>query len=489
MSTLHDNENNDQDSFDKAGMMPIHVIAISGRQDAVEILELMLQKGIDVNSRTRGDMDTILHLVVERCDVRHVFPLVLKIMEFNPDLKLRNRSLRTPYDIALAKEYYELASILDGSMTAMEANAFYKQSVGTVYGTKLIRAVLDSNEELITDFTKFGADANMLNEHGNGAIHYAITHCTISPLRTLPLLLNAGADTNLRDAEGDTALNLAIKSEKLHENGELPKIVDLLLDRGALSTYKDLDGNDALALAQNKGYNDIITLLKRDRTQHLQDKTREQEEISDSLRRKVQTPLYNTRTDEKPLTVEVRKEEDTPKLETEATEEVLEQPKHTRQIPRSDNPQEYLIQAVLEGTADDVQDALGDSNVKVKSYDENGLAILHHIINRDDGISDTDRQRIMELLIAAGADINAQTRKDKNTPLHLAASVNQVCSIEVLLKHKARYQLTNLIQYTPLKVAEYNEHDEARQMLEEHAKKEKQRMVEASRNSGACAIV
>ncbi|KAK3600645.1 hypothetical protein CHS0354_031558 [Potamilus streckersoni] len=451
-------------------MMPIHVVAISGRQDAVEILELMLQKGIDVNSKTMGDMDTVLHLVVERCDVRHVFPLVLKIMEFGPDLTLRNRSLRTPYDLAIAKGYYELASVLDGSMTSMEAYTFYRQSIGTVYGTKLIRAVLESNEELIVNFTKFGADADMLNEYGNGAIHYAITHCSISPLRTLPLLLNAGADANLRDAEGDTALNLAIKSEKLHENGELPQIVELLLDRGALSTYKDLDGNDAFALAQSRNYNDIIALLKKKRTQHVQ-------------RRQAQSPLESRRTHEKLRTVEARKEEENRKPEAESTDHI----RQSQQIPRSVNPQEYLIRAVLEGTADDVQDALGDTNAKVKLY-KNGLTIMHHIILRDDGISDTERQRIIKLLIAAGADINAQTIKDKNTPLHLAASVNQICSIEVLLEHKARYQLTNQSQYTPLKVAEYNKHEEARKMLEEHAKKEKQRMVEASRKSGSCAV-
>ena len=40
--------------------------------------------------------------------------------------------------------------------------------------------------------------------------------------------------------EGDTALNLIIKSTKLRDTGDMYKCAKLLVQHGALSTYKDL---------------------------------------------------------------------------------------------------------------------------------------------------------------------------------------------------------------------------------------------------------
>ena len=44
-----------------------------------------------MNARTKSGDDTLLHLVVERIDVKESFPLVLKLLEYSPDLQIRNR--------------------------------------------------------------------------------------------------------------------------------------------------------------------------------------------------------------------------------------------------------------------------------------------------------------------------------------------------------------------------------------------------------------
>lgn len=69
----------------------MHIVAIAGRSDAVEILAIMLESGFDVNVQTMSGDDTVLHLIVEHIDVKEAFPLVLKILEYEPDLKIRNR--------------------------------------------------------------------------------------------------------------------------------------------------------------------------------------------------------------------------------------------------------------------------------------------------------------------------------------------------------------------------------------------------------------
>ena len=47
-------------------------------------------------------------------------------------------------------------------------------------------------------------------------------------------------DNKIPCQEGDTALNLVIKSSRLRDNGDMRACCQFLLDQGALSTFKDL---------------------------------------------------------------------------------------------------------------------------------------------------------------------------------------------------------------------------------------------------------
>ena len=72
-------------------MNPMHVVAIAGRKDAEAVITLLLESGFPVDEPTASGGDTVLHLVVEHVEVQQAFPLVLKILEYNPDLTIRNR--------------------------------------------------------------------------------------------------------------------------------------------------------------------------------------------------------------------------------------------------------------------------------------------------------------------------------------------------------------------------------------------------------------
>ncbi|KAK7446063.1 hypothetical protein BaRGS_00040296, partial [Batillaria attramentaria] len=98
--------------------------------------------------------------------------------------------------------------------------------------------------------------------HGAGAIHYAITHCTLPVMDVLEILADADADVNLRDYEGDSALNLAIKSKKLRESGQMLDVVKFLSNCGADPSFKDLDGKDAFDMAEERGYEDVLNILR-----------------------------------------------------------------------------------------------------------------------------------------------------------------------------------------------------------------------------------
>ncbi|XP_076469157.1 uncharacterized protein LOC143299687 isoform X6 [Babylonia areolata] len=249
------------------GLTPLHAAVLRAPHlaQASDVIQLLLDHGADINAQTRGDEDTALHLVVEKGDFPRDFSLVLMLLEHHVDLSVRNRKLRTAYDCALAQGYYELASTLEGSMPPEQAREFYIRKIGEKFGPYIIAAVLRSDPDMLEENILRGGNPNMLNKHGAGAIHYAITHCTLPVMQVLQALAEAGADVNLRDDEGDTALNLAIKSKVLRESGHMVPVVTFLVENGTDPSFQDLDGRDAFQLAEDRGYDDVLDILRAPR--------------------------------------------------------------------------------------------------------------------------------------------------------------------------------------------------------------------------------
>ncbi|XP_050411879.1 uveal autoantigen with coiled-coil domains and ankyrin repeats protein [Patella vulgata] len=245
-----------------SGLTPLHVVVLSGRKDAPEIIDLLLEQGVNIDAVTTAEEKTALHLVTENGEFPPAFNIVVKLLECKADTTLRDRNLRTAYDLALARDNDVLAAALDGTMETEELKQFYYKKMAETYGPYLIQAVIDSDEDSIRRNIDFHADPNTLNRHGAGAIHYAITHCKLPTQKTLQMLVDAGADVNLKDHENDTALNLAIKTERLKKEGTMTNVVSSLLKWGADQTVKDLDGRDAYDSANKRGYKDIMALLK-----------------------------------------------------------------------------------------------------------------------------------------------------------------------------------------------------------------------------------
>ncbi|XP_045164302.2 espin-like protein isoform X2 [Mercenaria mercenaria] len=511
----------------KDGMNPMHVVAIAGRKDAEVILDMMLQNGFHVNDQTMSGDDTVLHLIVEHIDVKAAFPLVLKILEYNPDLQIRNRKLRTPYDLALARGEFELAEVLDGHMTASEAREYYKNKIAAIYGAKLIDAVLRSNENDIQDFLKLGADPNYVNEHKNGAIHYAITHCTLPPQRTLQLLIDGKADVNLQDDEGDTALNLVIKMTKLKDTGEMYKCAELLVQNGALSTLKDLDGNDALSLAKKRQYDDIVKLLTDRRPQHIQLPPVDDSEADHPpplpRGQEILPPLPESPNEEpEPATdsAEPRRQitqptppgqnmkpSPRPPLPPPPVREPAQLPPAPRLLPPPPDidelsadedesnhpppmmPQDTLVRAIREGTLEEVNEALFGLRADPNIPGDDGLYPIHHVLIRGEMENEDERIDMLKSLIEAGADINQKTVNSESTALHVAATKNQYEEAQVLLDtHKCDYNLKNKHEKTAYDIAEEEECQEVMDVIENHRRRVRQRMQRAAKAS-TCIIL
>ncbi|XP_076109399.1 uncharacterized protein LOC143078216 isoform X28 [Mytilus galloprovincialis] len=423
----------------KDGMMPMHIVACSGREDVEEIISFLLQSGSDVDGQTKSDEDTILHLIPRHNIIRIAFPTILKILEYKPDVFIRNRHLRSPYDEAIALGYFELANVLDGSRSAQDARKYYEQGIGAMYGAKLVEAVMNSKEDVAKDCIKNGANVNYVNEHGAGAIHYLFTHYNLPPENILPLLLTSKADPNLRDYEGDNCLNLAIKSQRLRESGNMYKIVNQLLEKGALSTVKDLDGHDAFAIATLRDYKDIVKLIRKFRAGHLSD-------------------------DEEPFNISP-KEKKEHIVPTEALKRAVR--------PIKKQPTVTTLKEDEDDEDDEEDDILDDPDLDVNKPNELGLYPLHQAILRTDP---TTRNRLVSNILNRGADVSARALESEehdeggNTALHMAVARDQIGTVKIILGYKPLYAVPNNEDQTILQIAETNENEEMIEVLKDYEK-------------------
>ncbi|XP_052082630.1 uncharacterized protein LOC127720098 isoform X23 [Mytilus californianus] len=428
----------------KDGMMPMHIVACSGREDVEEIIGFLLQSGSDVDAQTKSDEDTILHLIPRHNIIRIAFPTILKILEYKPDVFIRNRHLRSPYDEAIALGYYELANVLDGSRSAQDARKYYEQGIGAMYGAKLVEAVMNSKEDVAKDCIKNGANVNYVNEHGAGAIHYLFTHYKLPPENILPLLFTSKADPNLRDYEGDNCLNLAIKSQRLRESGNMYKIVNQLLEKGALSTVKDLDGHDAFAIATLRDYKDIVKLIRKFRAGHLSD-------------------------DEEPTMVTPKTKKNSHTTPDEPPALVVNPVKE----PTKRQPTVTTLKEDEDDEDDEEDDILDDPDLDVNKPNELGLYPLHQAILRTDP---TTRNRLVSNILNRGADVSARALDSEehdeggNTALHMAVARDQLGTVKIILGYKPLYAVPNNEDQTLLQIAEHNENEEMIEVLKDYEK-------------------
>ncbi|KAK3102240.1 hypothetical protein FSP39_009846 [Pinctada imbricata] len=458
-------------SYHKDGMMAHHLVAMSAREDMEDMLDKLIQAGCDVNATTRSNDDTVLHLLIANCPMKIAFPAALRIMEYEPDLDIRNRNLRTPYDVAMAQGFYDLANVLDGSKTAEQAKDYFINQMGKTYGQKLIKAVLDDKEDEAIECVYTGADCNILNDHGCGAIHYLLSSYSHNPLNVLTAMMESNADVNLRDYEGDTVLNLTIKKTELRDSGEMYKIVEKLMGWGADPTCNDLDGNDAIALATKKNYIDILKLLRTKRKAMVTHKPKPRRE---ERKKKDVTP---------------REPPPKPRDRNYGNDTSVIRPKKDHPPPVMNNEdipedQASIIETVELGDDDELALILNDPDADLNVPNESGLYPIHIAVMRDDP---TQRNQLVQRLINEGADINVRAIPSGNTPLHMAVARDQVGTVKLLLSHNPAYTVPNADGLTPKEIAENNGNLEIMQLLEDY-----KRSVDKNKNKskgGVCVIL
>lgn len=137
----------------------------------------------------------------------------------------------------------------------LESGADYKEVYfGTQFSTPLHYAAEKNKGECIKLLVNYGADVNIKNKHGDTPLHLASQFVR---LKSVKALLKCGADPNISGQDDKIVLEYAIRSDDYSQ--EKIEIVNLLLSHGADINKSDKRGYTLLHYAV---YDGILTLVK-----------------------------------------------------------------------------------------------------------------------------------------------------------------------------------------------------------------------------------
>jgi hypothetical protein len=191
------------------------LIEAAGRNDVAMVRQL-LKQGASVQAQDQRGRTALLAAV----DRNHVESAKL-LIEAGSDVNAQDRQLDSPLLLAGARGYLEILTM------ALKANPDF-----TIYnrygGTALIPACERGHVEVVKELLQTDVDINHVNRLGWTGLLEAIILSDGSPRHQeiVRLLIRAGADINIADAEGISPLQHA-------KNKGFTPIVDMLKAAGA----------------------------------------------------------------------------------------------------------------------------------------------------------------------------------------------------------------------------------------------------------------
>ncbi len=312
------------------------------------------------------------------------------------------------------EKLYQLKLVCRDFIYFIESDKFYgeirKKIYQCVIDSKLIAAVKNNDEEMVKSLIEKGANVNSKDKYGHTALIYASEE---GYKEIAKLLIDGGANVNATNKSKVTALMWA--SQKGYK-----EIVQLLIEAGANVNAKDEDEETALVFAFRGNHEEIVELL-----------IQEGADVYVKDCRGFTTLMWASKR------------------------------KHKKIV-------EILIKAGVEINAKDKYGQTALIFAFPTRLGETLLQAFIDIINNVDLVSNSsegNEKEILEMLIEAGADVNA---KDDwgNTALIKACKSGYKKIVELLLYYEADVNAKNDWGNTALMVASERGHEEIVQLLE-----------------------
>ena len=288
--------NTDVNHVSSAGYKPLHIAV---RKSNIDLINLLLDYKVDVNSST-VDGETPLHIAVTNCEEA----IIQKLLAQNADPSLKDAPGNTSLHLAVQVQHGKRPGLVKtgASFSSPFPAAYHACSVQTVQAmithgadvnalnkrgqTALWFACCDGQGDFVKLLLDKGADPNIVDKHGDSCLHAAIFgHCSIATLQEIidrsadvnavnkdgatPLLLacstgqseavkfllNANADPNTADVDGDVSLHAAIAGYCSSET------LQILIDSGADVNAVNKRGRTAVLLGCLDGQMDSVKVL------------------------------------------------------------------------------------------------------------------------------------------------------------------------------------------------------------------------------------
>ncbi|KAL6808152.1 ankyrin [Trichoderma camerunense] len=227
------------DEQDEWGRTPLHLAALKGFVDCVEIL-------LTQRSQSQQDLDgrTVWHYATMSRN-----PETLRcLVNFNPPV-LEWVHLDTPVILGadkLDKSPLEYAAIYGDEITVMMLLPFYTPESANVFRSRAFRAALTGGKLHIMKY--------LLSQGEDAHYNYLLEATKAGFYAAVYLLASYGSDVDNPDAAGESALMIAAREG-------WNNILKFLVKNGGDLECKDSDGQTALALAVKTGNNEGVQIL------------------------------------------------------------------------------------------------------------------------------------------------------------------------------------------------------------------------------------
>lgn len=205
----------------------LHMAVRSGQPDVVETL-----LNFHANEDVQGNQENLLCLAVEY----QYHDIVFALLKAGISPNAANSLQKTPLGLAIERGHEDRVRLLLSHGADPNVSSSYDE-------TPLSEAVITGKRSIISVLLGYGAKPNARTPVGHTLLELAIA---IRDAKTTRLLLGYGADANAQSL-GGTPLVLAARGEGLEE------IVDNLLHRGADPDLPDSSGRTALKIASGSG--------------------------------------------------------------------------------------------------------------------------------------------------------------------------------------------------------------------------------------------
>ena len=226
----------------KAEKTPLHTACFSKSQNALQIVEFLINNGADIIAKDKENQ-TPLH---KACSSNG--PDAPKIVEFlinkGANINAKDKENQTPLHKACQTGNPEIIKLLlDNDKNSLKSRDNYGN-------TPLHLACLKGNNiKSLEIISQYNPNYELTNQFQSSALHSACSSTGPDAPKIVKLLINKGADINAIDNKNQTPLHIACKTGN-------PEIIKLLLDndKDSLKSRDDY-GNTPLHLACFEGNN------------------------------------------------------------------------------------------------------------------------------------------------------------------------------------------------------------------------------------------